>query len=512
LARDRYNQKIIINDTLNRLTTLAPPSAFSTGSFGFSYDVLSRRTQMTRPNSVTTNYAYDNLSHLASVLHQLSGSTIDGASYTLDSVGNRTAKTDQRAAVTSNYTYDSIYQLLSAVQGSTTTESYTYDPVGNRTASLGVASYTTNASSELTAIPGVSYTYDSNGNTLTKTDANGTTTYAGDFENRLTSLTLPGSGGTVSFKYDPLGRRIYKSSSSETSIFAYDGDNLVEETNSSGAAVARYSQDLYIDEPLAIVRSSATSYYHADGLGSVTSLSNAAGSLAQTYTYDSFGKLTASSGSLTNPFQYTGRESDTQTGLYFYRARYYDPNAGRFISEDPIGFESGLNFYDYVTNDPTVEVDPSGNDGITVNAGGTFAIGGGSGNAGAGVAGNVSIGLLWGNPNGLGPHGFEPIVLSTLGAFAHGHNKPGVSFPSSSDCQPHATGFETAFGPGISWTNAKSSAQLLGSFKTDIWAIGPIDLQRSTGDNGVKVYSISAGWGFGLGHFQFYTNTENLLR
>jgi YD repeat-containing protein len=126
-------------DTLNRLTSLAPPSAFGSGSFGFSYDALSRRTQMTRPNSVTTNYAYDNLSRLTSVLHQLSGSTIDGASYTLDSAGNRTAKTDQLAAVTSNYTYDAIYQLTQVTQANNTTESYSYDAVGNRTASLGVS-------------------------------------------------------------------------------------------------------------------------------------------------------------------------------------------------------------------------------------------------------------------------------------------------------------------------------------------------------------------------------------
>jgi YD repeat-containing protein len=81
------------------------------------------------------------------------------------------------------------------------------------------------------------YTFDYNGNTLTKADATGTTNYTWDFENRLTSVTLPGSGGTVSFKYDPFGRRIYKSSSAGTSVFAYDGDNIVEETNSSGTAV-----------------------------------------------------------------------------------------------------------------------------------------------------------------------------------------------------------------------------------------------------------------------------------
>src|SRR6267378_7704667 len=153
---------------------------------------------------------------------------------------------------------------------------------------------------------------DSNGNTQTKVVGSNTTSYAWDFENRMTSVTLPGTGGTVSFKYDPFGRRIYKSSSSGTSIFAYDGQNLIEETNASGAAIARYSQGLNLDDPLAVLRSSVTSYYHADGLGSVTSLSNAAGALAQTYTFDSFGKQTASSGSLTNTFQYTARESDTE--------------------------------------------------------------------------------------------------------------------------------------------------------------------------------------------------------
>ena len=346
-------------DTLNRLTSLAPPSAFGSGSFGFSYDTLGRRTQMTRPNSVATNYTYDNLSRLTSVLHQLSGSTIDGEGYTLDSAGNRTAKVDHLAAVTSNYTYDAIYQLTQATQGGSTTESYTYDAVGNRTASMGVSSYTTNASNEMTANSNASYTYDSNGNTLTKTVGSNTTSYTWDYENRLTSVTLPGSGGTVTFKYDPMGRRIEKATSSTTSIFAYDGENLIEETNSSGAVVARYTQTQNIDEPVAMLRSSTTSFYQADGLGSVTSLSNGAGALAQSYNFDSFGKTTPT-GSLVNPFQYTGRELDSETGLYFYRARNYDPSGGRFISEDPIGFGGGDNFYRYADDNPVIYTDPFG--------------------------------------------------------------------------------------------------------------------------------------------------------
>jgi len=165
---------------------------------------------------------------------------------------------------------------------------------------------------------------------------------------------------SVTSKYDPFGRRIEKSSSTATSVFAYDGDNLVETVNSSGGVVARYTQGENIDEPLAMQRGTTTSFYEADGLGLITSLSNTSGALAQTYTYDSFGNQTASSGSLTNFFRYTAREFDTETNLYYNRARYLDPATGRFISEDPIGFDGGVNFYDYVADDPINYLDPSG--------------------------------------------------------------------------------------------------------------------------------------------------------
>lgn len=128
--------------------------------------------------------------------------------------------------------------------------------------------------------------------------------------------------------------------------------------------VARYTQTAdRLDEPVAMLRSSTTSYYQADALGSITSLSNVAGTLAQTYTFDSFGKQTAASGSLTNPFQFTGREFDTETNLSYYRARYYDPTIGRFLSEDQRD-ASGLgefpNLYFYVKNSPVNLIDPFG--------------------------------------------------------------------------------------------------------------------------------------------------------
>src|SRR3954470_7312230 len=105
-------------------------------------------------------------------------------------------------------------------------------------------------------------------------------------------------------------------------------------------------------------RSATSSFYNPDALGSITSLANAGGTLGQTYTFDSFGKQTASNGSLTSPFRYTGREFDSETGLLYLRARYYSPEVGRFVSEDPIQFNGGINFYSYVRNAPTGQVDP----------------------------------------------------------------------------------------------------------------------------------------------------------
>ena len=350
-------------DSLNRLTGLTNTNS---GSFGFGYDALGRRTSLTRPNGVNTSYSYDTLSRLLGVLHN-GGALPGSASYTYDAAGNRLTKTAVQEAspnpvsVLSQYSYDNIYELTQAVVNGSGAESYSYDPVGNRLTSAGPVSYNYNASNELTSTSAATYPYDNNGNTISKTTTSGTTSYTWDFENRLSSVTLPGTGGTVNFKYDPFGRRIEKvAPTSGTTIYAYDGANVTAELGAGGNLLAYYTQGAGIDEPLGITESGGTSYYHADGLGSITSLTGGSGQLANSYVYDSFGNLTASTGTIPNPFQYTGREFDSETGLYYYRARYYDPSVGRFLSEDPIRFIEGADFYLYVANDPTALADPSG--------------------------------------------------------------------------------------------------------------------------------------------------------
>jgi RHS repeat-associated protein len=219
-----------------------------------------------------------------------------------------------------------------------------------------------NTSNQLLGSPVSSFSYDKNGNMLSKALAAGTSTYTWDFENRLLSATVPSGTSTstnVTFRYDPFGRRIEKIAPSGATVYLYDGANVVAEVSTTGTVAAAYVQGAGIDEPLAMQRGGYVGYYNADALGSVTSLTNTAGKTISSYVYRAFGSTTATEG-IFNPFRYTAREQDTETGLYYYRARYYDPSIGRFLSEDPIRFWGGIDFYKYVDNDPTNSVDPSG--------------------------------------------------------------------------------------------------------------------------------------------------------
>lgn len=227
--------------------------------------------------------------------------------------------------------------------------------MGNRLTSPNLPNLTYDNSNKLINDSDDTYTYDANGNMLTKTDSSGTTHFSWDFENHLTSVTRP-DGNVTSFGYDPIGRRIQKNAA----VYLYDGVNLVEETDNSGNRTAKYTFGGVVDEPLAAYRGGLTSFYEADGLRSITSLSTPAGLVSDVFVYNSFGETTTSDGSFNQPFRFTGRELDPETGLYYYRARYYDAAIGRFISEDPLRNAAGPNYYAYVHNNALNSTDPSG--------------------------------------------------------------------------------------------------------------------------------------------------------
>ena len=150
--------------------------------------------------------------------------------------------------------------------------------------------------------------------------------------------------------------------------YLYDGADLLTETDAAGTLTARYLIGPRIDEPLELTRGTTTHYYSADVLGSIALLTTSAGAPAESYTYDPFGTPTIKNASgtvipssaLGNPFLFTAREWDSETALYFYRARYYKPAMGRFLSRDPLGAAPDVNLYRYVGNNPLTYVDPDG--------------------------------------------------------------------------------------------------------------------------------------------------------
>ena len=155
-------------------------------------------------------------------------------------------------------------------------------------------------------------------------------------------------------------RRIEKTINGKTIQYLYDGLDIVQEIK-DGMVTVNYIRTLNIDEPLARIEADGTiRYYHADALGSIIALTDDLGNVRTQYNYSPFGETEIIGEPSDNPFQYTARENDN-TGLYYFRARYYSPYLKRFISEDPIGLFGGdVNLYGYVWNSPLRWIDPWG--------------------------------------------------------------------------------------------------------------------------------------------------------
>ena len=367
-------------DALGRLDTVQQGD----GSVVANYDYYDQNSYFTLAyaNGLTTHQAYDTLYRTTHI-----SSTVADYRYGYDAAGNPTYeqsfhKVGQPADV---YLYDNLHQVTQVWYGADATDpssvvnydswqQHNLDKLGNRLTTQEDSVTTTylphngqqltNPMNRYEEVDGNTLTYDLRGNTLT----DGSNTYQYDILNRQTSMN--GAGGTAQYIYDALGRRVAKTVDGVTTYFIYDTQyQVLEERASDNTVLARYTYGQNVDEPLTMERDGQTYFYHRDALGNITEMTNVTGTLVERYEYDVYGQATIfdgaynplSASTIGNAYLYTGRRYDVESGNYYYRARYYQPTLGRFLSEDPLGFSAGdMNIYRYVSNRPTSMIDPTG--------------------------------------------------------------------------------------------------------------------------------------------------------
>ncbi len=356
-------------DAAGRLTRITDPQG---GVTSYTYDAGGRRTQVRYPNGVTTTSTYDAANRLTALItHDAAGAVLSAYSYGYDAVGNRTSVTDANGLVTS-YTYDALDRLTQVSTGSSVT-SFTYDAVGNRqsmTVNGRTTAYTYDDANRLLTstldAATTTYAYDDNGNLISQAAPGGTTLYTYDAANRL--LTLDVGGSVQRFAYAPTGERVSATASGSTTRFLVLQNQVLADYTPAGERSARYVHGRSLDEIVSITRASGTQYLHYDGLGSATRTTDADGAVIGTQEYDAFGVITRSQGWSTR-YGYTGREHLPQTDLLYYRSRYYDSSAGRFLSVDSVRgnvlLPPSLHRYTYVHNNPVNYIDPMGNIAFT---------------------------------------------------------------------------------------------------------------------------------------------------
>jgi RHS repeat-associated protein len=379
-----FNTTYYTFDERNRLDKVLSGGIVLTN---YDYDAVNNLIQTTLSNGVIETRQYDKLYHLTNLQTSKGANVLTNFSYVLDKVGYRQKVNEKvgNSSRTVDYTYDDLYRLTKervtdAVNGDRTTE-FVYDKVANReqqkvTANSGVTTttYQYDANDRLlkekeNGNDKVIYTYDNNGNTLTKTENGKTTESIWNDRGRLAGVKVKDAAGNVTqqvgYEYDASGIRVSQNVDGEITKYLIDANlpyaQAVVEYRPSGLVVVFYTHG---NDLISQTRDGVSSFYHVDGLGSTRALSDGIGNLIDTYNYQAFGELLNSSGSSQNNYLFAGQQFNPVLGDYYNRARYYNPETGRFTRRDSyegsIADPITLNKYIYANGNSINFTDPTG--------------------------------------------------------------------------------------------------------------------------------------------------------
>ena len=327
----------------------------------YSYDEVGRLAREDNGNGTYTTYGYDTAGQLLSIVnYQPDGDINSRYDYAYDELGQRTSMTTLEG--TTSYGYDPTGQLTSVELPNGREIVYEYDAAGNRISVTddGVTTnYTTNNLNQYATVGDAVYTYDTDGNLISKVDGDDTWTYSYDIENRLIGVTTP--DGTWAYEYDALGNRI-------ASVEGGDRTDYLVDPSGLGDVVGKYNteQTSKFTHGVGLVSQNSSggfrNYYDSNAIGSVVGVSDSTGTYVNSYAYLPFGEIKNKTELVSNPYEYVGRWGvmEEEGALNFMRARFYSVAEGRFANPDPIGVNGGINLYQYSANNPVQLIDPSG--------------------------------------------------------------------------------------------------------------------------------------------------------
>ncbi|MEK4297356.1 RHS repeat domain-containing protein [Paenibacillus sp. FSL R5-0914] len=364
-----------VYDKANRTTRLTGTHS-GIGTFYINYQYSMQRLNKVQTNgsatlntteAVNATYAYFPTGQVKTITYPtLANGTVLKTEYTYNSLNQLwTMKNSKGTKVLSSYTYlyDNNGNITSVTEtlldGTEKTTMYAYDKL-NR-----LYSVTRPAGAGITT-----YAYDLQGNRQIVSDTSSIsveyadTSYTYDLKNTLTSVTKDSTSTTIS--YLPSGLRYQKTSGSLKTQYNYNGNGeVISETKSNGQKANYVRGDRLLVKKDVTTTTTKDYYYLYNGHGDVVQILDTNGNVVNSYSYDSWGNITNQTEGISNSFKYAGEIYDEETGLYYLRARYYDPSIGRFINEDTyegqINNPLSLNLYTYATNNPLMYIDPTGN-------------------------------------------------------------------------------------------------------------------------------------------------------